>query len=167
LTASLSYLAQNQTATERLGRELAQAVPETMVIGLDGPLGAGKTTLVRAFAIALGIEEHSIASPTFVLLHQYRGPRAIFHFDAYRVASVDEFFELGCEECFAGPGVTLVEWAQRVADCLPNDRIEITITIVSPEARRFDIHGNGPIANATIRRLATLLDVEVVDAPAK
>lgn len=156
---SFSYLAKDEGDTSRLASALARALPTTMVIALDGPLGAGKTTFVRALATALGADEHSVASPTFVLVHHYSGQRPIYHFDAYRIHSIDEFLELGCEEYFEGPGISLIEWAHKVSGCLPADRIEIRIEVVSLRSRRFAILGRGPDAETVVRELARALDL--------
>src|SRR5947209_171714 len=85
----------SEAETERLGRALAGVVSPGVVIGLVGTLGAGKTRLVRAIAESLGVEPGAIASPTFVLIHEYPGRLPIYHFDAYRLADPDEFDALG------------------------------------------------------------------------
>ena len=113
--------AASEADTEALGARLAGLLPAAFVVGLDGPLGAGKTRLVKAIGAALGIDHEAISSPTFVLIHEYQGRVKLFHFDAYRIRDDDEFLELGPEEYFEGQGATLVEWASRVARCLPPD----------------------------------------------
>src|SRR5689334_5198093 len=88
--------ADSESDTERLGRALAAEVrPEGTVIGLVGPLGAGKTRLARGIAEALGVDPGAIASPTFVLIHEYAGDIPVVHCDAYRLGSADEFEALG------------------------------------------------------------------------
>ena len=75
----------SEDETTRLGRAIAELVEPGVVIGLVGPLGAGKTRLVRAIAEALGVDPAAISSPTFVLIHEYEGRLPIYHFDAYRL----------------------------------------------------------------------------------
>ena len=108
----------SEAETEQVGRALAEVVTPGTVIGLVGPLGAGKTRLVRALAEALGVDPGAIASPTFVLVHEYEGRIPVVHADAYRLKSGAEFDALGLDELYAG-SVSLVEWADRVADRLP------------------------------------------------
>src|SRR5207237_3531136 len=106
-------------------------------------LGAGKTTLVRAIAIALGVEPRLIASPTFALVHEYPGRWPVYHFDAYRLSSVAEFVGLGVDEYFHGDGVCLIEWADRVAACLPAEHLWITIGVTGEMTRRLEITARG------------------------
>ena len=87
-------------------------------------------------------------SPTFVLIGEYQGRRTIYHFDVYRLRDGDEFEQLGPEEYFDAGGLTLIEWADRVADWLPEDRFEITVTITGPTSRSFAI-GSPSAACAT------------------
>src|SRR5947209_17822781 len=103
-------------ATEAFGRRLAALLFPNAVVSLIGPLGAGKTHLVRAVAEGLGIRDtRLVSSPTFVLIQEYPARLPIYHFDAYRLPSSAEFAELGVNEYFEGDGVCLVEWADRVA----------------------------------------------------
>lgn len=112
----------SEAETEALGRALADWVAPGTVIALVGPLGAGKTRLSRAIAEALGVDPKAIASPTFVLIHEYRGRLPVYHFDTYRLGGPDEFEALGSVEYFDAGGVCLIEWADRVLDLLPPDR---------------------------------------------
>lgn len=120
-TTILPLLLVNEAATERLGAAIAAQVSPGVVIGLTGPLGAGKTRLVKAIARNLGVPEGAVSSPTFVLVHEYSGGLPVFHFDAYRLGDAAEFEALGAYEYFQAGGVCLVEWADRVAPCLPED----------------------------------------------
>src|SRR5215469_4858961 len=119
------YDAENEAATERLGLNLAQSLPPPAVVALRGTLGAGKTRLVRAIARGLGIDPDLVTSPTFVLVHEYPGETPLYHFDAYRLRGEDEFLQLGPDEYFHPGGdmggITVVEWADRVTGCLPQE----------------------------------------------
>ena len=116
---TLTWQAADEGDTERLGRALAAVLAEGGVVGLIGPLGAGKTRLVQGIAAALGVDRRDVVSPTFVLVHEYRGGRPIYHLDTYRLRDSDEFLQLGVEEYFAPPNVVFVEWADRFPECLP------------------------------------------------
>ena len=142
--APLRYLARSQRDTERLGAALADVLPAGTTIALLGTLGAGKTRLVQAIAAACGIPPDKVTSPTFVLCQPYEGTRTLYHFDAYRLKDDDEFLELGPEEYFESEGLTLIEWADRVAACLPPERIEIHIEVVGEHARQFQVFAIGP-----------------------
>jgi tRNA threonylcarbamoyladenosine biosynthesis protein TsaE len=138
----LTFQAKNEHDTEQLGDALASVLPAGAVVGLIGPLGAGKTRLVQAFAKAVGVPPGTVTSPTFVLVNEYCGGRMpVFHFDTYRLKDDDEFLNLGPEEYFESNGITFVEWADRVTDLLPDERIEITIEASGPTERHFSIRG--------------------------
>lgn len=126
--------------TQKLGSILEKSIPDGAVVSLLGALGAGKTALVRAIASAGGENPEDVSSPTFVLIQEYTaGRRPIYHFDAYRIADDDEFLELGPEEYFDSNGVTFVEWADRVKNCLPENYIQITVEHTGDIARRYNI----------------------------
>ncbi|MHB8956548.1 MAG: tRNA (adenosine(37)-N6)-threonylcarbamoyltransferase complex ATPase subunit type 1 TsaE [Pirellulaceae bacterium] len=147
----------DEEGTRRLGRALANSLPPTAAVALIGTLGSGKTRLVQAIAAACDIDPAGVTSPTFVLCQHHRGTRTIYHLDAYRIQNLDEFLELGVEEYFEGPGITLIEWAERVADCLPPDHLEIQIEITSDEGRTFDMLAYGAESAAVLDRLAEQL----------
>jgi tRNA threonylcarbamoyladenosine biosynthesis protein TsaE len=133
------FHAHNEADTDRLGAALAAALPPGTTVALIGTLGAGKTRLVQAVAASLGVPRDATTSPTFVLVNEYRGRVPVYHFDAYRLRDEDEFLELGPEEYFESEGLTFVEWADRVADCLPAQRIDIRCEAVGETERTFTI----------------------------
>ena len=138
--------------TEAFGRRLAAHLFPGAIVALIGTLGAGKTHLVRAIAQGLDIPNPAVVnSPTFVLIQEYDSRLPIYHFDAYRLKSEAEFADLGVHEYFAGDGVCLVEWADKVATVMPKERLEIRITITAEQERRFEVAGVG-------QRYETILD---------
>jgi tRNA threonylcarbamoyladenosine biosynthesis protein TsaE len=149
--------ADDESATMALGGALAELLPGGAVVALCGTLGAGKTRLVQAVAEANGAAPRSAISPTFVLVNEYGGRRPIYHFDAYRIKDDDEFLELGAEEYFAGTGLCFVEWADRVARCLPPERLEIRIEVTGETARRFEVCSLGGRYDEAARRLESRL----------
>lgn len=155
----LVYEALQENDTERLGQALAELVPDGVVIALCGTLGAGKTRLVQALAEACGIARRDVISPTFVLLQEYRGRRTLYHFDAYRVHDEEEFRGLGPEEYFDSPALIVIEWADRVAGCLPPERLEIEIEITGDTSRRFHIRALGAALAGVLPELARRLGV--------
>jgi len=130
--------------TETFGRRLGAVLFPGAVVALIGPLGAGKTQLARAVAEGLGIADSRVVnSPTFVLIQEYQARLPIYHFDAYRLGGPAELFDLGAHEYFEGQGVCLVEWADRVEDCLPAEHLRLTLEITGPTSRRLHAVGRG------------------------
>jgi len=127
--------------TRGLGRLIAtHGLQPSDVIALSGPLGAGKTVFVKGLAEGLGVgKEQPVTSPTFVLLNKYLGRVPLYHFDAYRLRSAMDMFEIGCEEQFFGAGVSAVEWADRCPECLPEERLWIRIEIAGPTSRKITL----------------------------
>src|SRR5947209_10813224 len=126
LTLDLSSL----DATRRLGQRLGRLLFPGAVIALVGQFGAGKTHLVRAVAEGLDVpDSRVVTSPTFVLIQEYPGRLPVYHFDTYRLAGEVPFADLGVHEYLEGDGVCLVEWADRVEACLPQQRLEVTLSV--------------------------------------
>jgi tRNA threonylcarbamoyladenosine biosynthesis protein TsaE len=146
----------SEEETEQLGRALAGLVEPGVVIGLMGPLGAGKTRLTRALAEALGVDPQAISSPTFVLIHEYAGRLPVYHFDTYRLAGPAEFEALGPWDYFEGEGVCLVEWADRVLNLLPDGAWRLRIEPTGATTRRvvLELPEGTPQAEALASRLA-------------
>ena len=144
MTGALQIDVEDQAGTEVLGRRIGAALFPDAVIALVGPLGAGKTHLVRAIAEGLGIRNSRVVtSPTFVLVQEYEAKLPIFHFDAYRLSSEMEFRDLGVHEYFGAGGVSIIEWADRVPGCLPAENLRIEIEVTGDTKRRFLLEGMG------------------------
>jgi tRNA threonylcarbamoyladenosine biosynthesis protein TsaE len=111
-----------------------------MIIGLQGSLGAGKTTFTRGFARGLDISE-PVTSPTYTLIRQYEGRLPFYHMDLYRIGDEEEFYLLGADEMIYGKGICLIEWYERVINLLPKDMIHINITINEDQSRTIAIEG--------------------------
>ncbi|MCL6638486.1 MAG: tRNA (adenosine(37)-N6)-threonylcarbamoyltransferase complex ATPase subunit type 1 TsaE [Firmicutes bacterium] len=110
--------------TARLGEALAPFLEPGDLVCLNGDLGAGKTAFARGVARGLGVKGH-VTSPTFTLINEYQGRLPLYHMDVYRLEDAGEMEDLGYEEYFYGDGVTLIEWAEKVTDVLPEERLEI------------------------------------------
>ena len=139
--SDLVFDAADEQATDRFGADLAARLPPRTVVALTGTLGAGKTRLVQAIAAACGVPREDVVSPTFVLCQQYCGTRTINHLDAYRLHDADELRELGIEELFDSPALTIIEWADKVAAALPEAHVQIDIAVTGPTSRRFTVRG--------------------------
>jgi tRNA threonylcarbamoyladenosine biosynthesis protein TsaE len=123
-----------EAAGERLGRTLGRGA----VVALTGELGAGKTCFVQGLVRGLGAAIRA-TSPTFVLVNEYAGRVPIHHVDAYRTDSMTELMDLGLLELMGGEGVTLIEWADKLAPLLPPDAIHVHIAGVGDEPRTITI----------------------------
>ena len=127
-------------ATFELGQKLAQRFAPGDCVALVGSLGAGKTVLTRGLAVGLGLaDEKLVASPTYVLVHEYPGHCPIYHLDLYRMGDADmELRDLGLDEMLAD-GVVLIEWANRAERALPHSHWQIDIEILSPRRREISL----------------------------
>jgi tRNA threonylcarbamoyladenosine biosynthesis protein TsaE len=150
---SFFFEATDEASTAALGTALATVLEPGTVVGLYGTLGAGKTRLVQAIAQACEVTNQQVVSPTFVLLQEYEGRIPLYHFDAYRMPTEDEFLELGPDDYFEGSGLTLIEWAERVEGCLPRQRVEIHIEVTGVQTRRIEVRAVGAKYEVVIDRL--------------
>ncbi|MCK4532691.1 tRNA (adenosine(37)-N6)-threonylcarbamoyltransferase complex ATPase subunit type 1 TsaE [bacterium] len=110
--------------TKKIGKHLGSILKGGDVICLVGGLGAGKTTFVQGVAKGLEVGGY-VNSPTFKLINEYEGKCSVYHFDLYRIDSIPKIEELGYREYFYGDGVTLIEWADKIVDIWPEERVEI------------------------------------------
>lgn len=132
------YLPDSRSTLEtgaRLGRLLADNLNEgaltlPFLITLSGDLGTGKTTLCQGLGQALGVPEPGeIVSPTFTLANEYHGRWDIFHLDIYRLSGPDQFYEAGLDEYLQRPGLSLVEWPEKMPpDFWPDKRLDLFLT---------------------------------------
>jgi len=127
--------------TESLGRRLMRALPAPSFVALYGGLGAGKTALVRGMGEAAGTGE--VRSPTFTIVHEYETSPRLIHFDAYRLGGADELFAIGFEEYLAQDAVLVLEWAERVREALPRERLELRILGSGDEPRTVELRPIG------------------------
>lgn len=136
-------IAHTAAETEEIGIDLASVLRDGTVVSLVGPLGAGKTTLVKGIAKGLLITE-VVVSPTFLLAREYRGRLALHHLDAYRLSSASELAEVGLDALLPpAEGVTAVEWPERVAGILDVSDLVVRIEPLESGARRVSITQRG------------------------
>ena len=111
--------------------EFVGLMDDYTVFAFNGDMGAGKTTFIRALVQALGVDAEEANSPSFSLINEYRSETTaelIYHFDLYRLESLDEALEIGVEDYFDSGAVCLIEWPERVADILPDDTVRVDIS---------------------------------------
>ena len=121
--------------TQALGEKLGKTLKQGDVIALIGDLGTGKTCLTQGIARGVGIASGEIvSSPSYILINEYNGTIPIYHIDLYRLENSEEIAELGLSEYVEGDGICIIEWAERMADALPDTCIKIHITLVETNA---------------------------------
>ncbi len=128
----------------QVAEAILEATGRRTVVVFRGGMGAGKTTLIRAIAAALGSAD-TVTSPTFALVNQYKGAdgRNIYHFDFYRIDDLREAYDFGYEEYFYSGDLCLVEWPEKIEALLPDDVVTVRIAVDSETARTFTIDDNG------------------------
>jgi tRNA threonylcarbamoyl adenosine modification protein YjeE len=158
---TLTVAVPDEAALAPLARRLAVAMPARAFVAIEGDLGAGKTTFVKAVAAALGIDPTEVVSPTFGLIHVHDVPAAqnqppinvperLVHADLYRLAGAGDLAEIGWEDATAGRCWVFVEWPSRARKALPADRLDIAISIDSETARSFQFTPRGGFTLASL-----------------
>jgi len=150
---SISYTSPSVKKTMWLGRQLGVLLGEGDVIALIGDLGGGKTWFAKGIALGLGIDADSIVSPTFTLVNEYQGAYPLYHIDLYRLSTRSDIVALGLEEYLPGNGVTVIEWADRWPDELPEETIHIELSIVDDHTRELTFSGSHFRAIQVLRQL--------------
>ncbi len=129
--------------TVALGRTLQELLAPPKIVLLRGDLGAGKTTLVKGIASGFGAaEEEDVTSPTFTLIHEYRGPDAtLYHIDLYRIDTARELDTLALDDLIAENHVLLIEWGEKFARFQKERDVEIALERVGEDERRIVLLG--------------------------
>lgn len=127
---------------KRAAGEFVGIMDDFTIFAFNGEMGAGKTTFINALTEALGVGEDSTNSPSFSLINEYRSDTTaelIYHFDCYRLESIDEALEIGVEDYFDSGAVCLIEWPERIADLLPEDTVTVDITVNPDDTRTLTV----------------------------
>ena len=171
----MQFRSSTAEGTRAAARALASVIPaEGLVIGLVGPLGAGKTAFVKGLAEGLGLDPGQVSSPTFVIANQYAAPRHdLAHVDLYRLASAAELDDAGFLDMLEPGAVVAVEWADRLPEALPADRLELRIERPAArdggagDSRIFTAgatrRGSRAVLDAWQRALGELAGIEVLE----
>ncbi len=173
--AAVALTSRSREETRRIAAALGEAldpVPRAgFVVALHGDLGAGKTVFASGFIGALGVPPGTVvASPTFTVFRSYLGRVPIQHVDAYMVGSREALEGAGLHEIGGNGHVACVEWAERIADALPPDRIDVDILTVAPSSdapssgepaaeppRRLEVRAGGPVSRRVLARWEAIL----------
>jgi tRNA threonylcarbamoyladenosine biosynthesis protein TsaE len=146
-------VSQSVEETLALGERIGRAALPGDLVALFGGLGAGKTVLSKGVLRGLGGDPDDATSPTFTLLRQYQARLLLHHFDAYRLSAPREFLDIGAEEAFYGDGICVIEWAERVLEVLPPDRLEVHLEVSGEARREVRLVAAGPRAEALLGRM--------------
>ena len=140
---SFEVISRSPNQTRRIGMRLGELLNPGDVIGLEGNLGAGKTTLVQGIASGWGSYD-SVTSPTYVLVNVYRrlDHNQLFHLDGFRINSSEEAVDLDID-ALLDQGPLVVEWADRIKDALPDHYLWINMHLITDEQRDFVVHAKG------------------------
>ena len=145
---TLELLSDGVGETIAIGRQIGERLVAGDLVLLVAPFGAGKTHLTKGIAAGLGADPDEVNSPSFVLVNEYRagperGGMPIYHADLYRVETPHDLGTIGLEDCFGGDGVCVIEWAERAADWLPEDRLTVEIVPTGPATRHMRLVPRG------------------------
>jgi tRNA threonylcarbamoyladenosine biosynthesis protein TsaE len=146
------FFSRSAEETRSLGSLLGKHAAAGLLIDLNGELGSGKTCLTQGIARGLGVPESTyVTSPTFALVNEYAGRLRLIHVDLYRIDTVAEFEELGLDELMIGSHVTVIEWADKIAEMLPVERLSVSMEVMGEQVRNLLLAGYGQPAVDLIR----------------
>lgn len=145
--SSAEYFRETASAedTKQFAATLSSVLQTRDVVLLSGDLGAGKTQFVQGVARGFGIDEKAVTSPTFNILLSYYGKdgSALHHFDLYRLDTPEELEDIGYFETIENGGVVFIEWAEKFPEEMPDDYLEITITVYDDQSRYIAVSAQG------------------------
>ena len=145
--------------TQEIASALAKCLKPGDVVALIGNLGSGKTAFVKGLVRGLGISKSKVLSPTFVLMRQYPGRITVNHFDLYRLKDIQQLREIGYEEYFYSYGITVIEWADRIKEALPEEYLEIGFDFLDKNSRRIKFRAYGKRYEDNLRAFKRKTDI--------
>ena len=122
----MDEITRSSRETHKLGIELSRTLKKGDVVSVYGELGAGKTLIIQGICKGLKVKER-VTSPSFTLINEYSGREKVYHFDFFRVNSLVEAVDIGCNEYFYNDGICLIEWPEKIEKILPKKRTKIII----------------------------------------
>ena len=130
-----TFISNSPAETEAMGQQFAEEIGVGSILALNGDLGSGKTVLVKGLVAGLG-SRADVTSPTFTILHEYRGGRLpVYHFDFFRLENRESIVRLGLDDYFFGDGVSVIEWGDRFPELIPQRARWILFEIKSENQR--------------------------------
>ena len=152
----IRFISKSPEETIKIAVQLSKYILPGSIICLSGDLGTGKTAFTQGLGKGLGITDY-ITSPSYTIINEYyTASMPLYHFDVYRLESPDEIFELGCDEYFFGEGVTIIEWAEKIKEVLPKEKLWITIKYgKKPNERVISMNAYGNKNKAILKEIRT------------
>ena len=149
-----TYISKNQKETIKLGERLGRLLSEGNIVALTGQLGAGKTTFIKGVAKGLGVKGSKyVNSPSFVIVKEYKGRLPLYHFDVYRLEDPLALDTVGYQEYFYGKGATMIEWADKIKQLLPEEYLELALSLKGPDEREIKAFAHGAKYEKILGRL--------------
>lgn len=138
-----SVITSSPEQTWQIGRELGSLLDAGDTVCLYGDLGAGKTSISYGIALGLEVRDQYITSPTFTFINEYQGRVPLYHIDLYRLNDPSELENIGFGEYIDSDGVTVIEWADRAEDELPEERLSVYLSAVDDHSREIGFLAEG------------------------
>jgi tRNA threonylcarbamoyladenosine biosynthesis protein TsaE len=135
------YVSRGPEDTREIGCRIGRLLKPGDIVGLYGELGAGKTTMVKGIAGALGIMDREIMSASYTIISEYASEPPFIHVDLYRIESFDEAEDIGLWEQIGGHGISVIEWAEKLEGLLPDDTIRVSIVAAGETERDIRVYG--------------------------
>ncbi len=137
------YITNSVSETVELGFKLGSILKDGCIIAYFGPMGMGKTAFTHGLAKGLGIDEKLVSSPTFALVHEYKGlKRNLYHFDMYRISTWDDLYSTGYFDYLDAGEILAVEWSENIENALPDDAVKVIFSQGATEnERKIEIIG--------------------------
>jgi len=157
-----SVVTSSHEQTWRIGQMLGSRLEPGDIICLYGDLGAGKTSFTYGIALGLEVKDKYITSPTFTFVNEYKGRIPFYHIDLYRLKDPEELEGIGFEEYIDSDGVTVIEWAERAEDELPDDRLSVYLSYVDEHSREIGFLAEGERYEKLLHDLSNELTVNKV-----
>lgn len=134
----MTHFTNSAEETIEFGKKIGSKLKKGDIIALQGTLAAGKTTITKGIAEALGIED-TITSPTFCIISEYYGKMPLYHMDVYRLEGTDDFINLGVDDMLYGNGVCLIEWSEKIMRELPSKTIILKLETIEENSSKRKI----------------------------
>jgi tRNA threonylcarbamoyladenosine biosynthesis protein TsaE len=164
---SFTFVSHSASSTRQLGAALGRLLQPSDFVALVGELGAGKTEFARGVAEGCGVPAEEVASPTFALLHRYRGRIPLIHADLFRLSTEDDLYGTGYFELRdSGEAALLVEWADRIPAAVPEDVVRVHLTQGASETERhLSATATGPLSAQRLAELSRMREAAQPSSP--